>query len=84
MLGLDGAGKTTILNYFTGESNLGTGSSDGLLGDAKTTIGFRVARVTVKKQNGRQQLSRSTWSQHILVKSAIVFIIDSYNPDRNL
>ena len=51
MLGLDGVGKTTILNYFTGESNLGAGSSDGLLGDAKTTIGFRVARVTVKKQN---------------------------------
>ncbi len=78
MLGLDNAGKTTILNRLK-------------LGETQTTvptIGFNVESVKVEGLNlqiwdvGGQTLIRSLWDRYYKDADAVVFVIDSADRER--
>ena len=78
MLGLDGAGKTTILNQVK-------------LGETQTTvptIGFNVESVKVEGLSlqiwdvGGQTMIRSLWDRYFKDADAVVFVIDSSDRER--
>lgn len=78
LLGLDSAGKTTVLQRISGKRI-----------SAGPTIGFNVA--TIKRPNGKkfvvwdvggQEVLRSYWRHYFRGTSAIVFVVDSADEQR--
>ncbi len=78
LLGLDAAGKTTVLQKISGKRI-----------SAGPTIGFNVA--TIKRPNGKkfivwdvggQEVLRSYWRHYYRGTSAIVFVVDSADEQR--
>jgi small GTP-binding protein len=78
LIGLDGAGKTSIINKL----NLGE------VKDTIPTIGFNVEKVTYKNLNmnifdvGGQERLRRVWSQYFEGASAVIFAVDSCDKAR--
>ncbi|KAK9460263.1 ADP-ribosylation factor family-domain-containing protein [Lipomyces oligophaga] len=80
MLGLDGAGKTTILCYL----------KSGIFTLVVPTVGFNVESVSFKHVRfdiwdvGGQSHIRPLWRHYFTGAQALVFVIDSGAPDRIL
>jgi ADP-ribosylation factor protein 1 len=78
MLGLDNAGKTTILYKFKLGGNVST----------VPTIGFNVERVEYKNINftvwdvGGQEKIRQLWRHYFADSQALIFVVDSCERDR--
>lgn len=82
MVGLDGAGKTTILN------KLKFGQRNNISTTPDPTIGFNVQLITYKNKQftiwdlGGQDKIRPLWRSYYHCKYVIIFVIDSHDKDR--
>jgi ADP-ribosylation factor 6 len=78
MLGLDGAGKTTILYKLKLKQNIAT----------IPTVGFNVERIDYKKMRfnvwdvGGQNRIRPLWRHYYTGTQALIFVVDTNDKDR--
>lgn len=77
MLGLDGAGKTTILNTLTG----GAKDTVPTIGFNLQTLNFQNIKLTIWDVGGQDKIV-PLWEEYFKNTSAIVFVVDSVDHDR--
>lgn len=78
MLGLDNAGKTTILQFLKDEDTLNT----------KPTYGFNIEHIERNSMSmciwdfGGNEQVRDNWTHHVPKADALIFVVDSVDSDR--
>ena len=78
ILGLDNAGKTTLLRYLTGENNKNTTPTKGVEGKS---IQFGGIKLNIYDLGGQKEI-REYWSYYYEKIDALIYVVDAADEQR--